>query len=214
VLVGLRKQVGGAVGSRGPVYGCHGLSLTTLALADFFVADLAFVDIKDDTFLVGPLVFPRTYGSRDELPQAGRDFGSQMYASANHATSSTSPRHATSLASAAALCLPGSPMPPESRPSRSRPCVTFWASLAPCTPSRRTGRARPSSRRPGRRCVAPRSARKAPAVSLGGKAALKRAEDATDRLCAIVAGDVLRLVHATAGRVRRGIGPARPRERP
>ena len=39
--------------------------------------------------------------------------------------------------------------------------------------------------------------------SLGAKAALRRAEEATDRLCAIVAGDVLRLVHATAGRVRK-----------
>jgi hypothetical protein len=33
---------------------------------------------------------------------------------------------------------------------------------------------------------------------------MKRAEEATDRLCAIVAGDVLRLVHAAAGRVKRG----------
>jgi hypothetical protein len=47
-------------------------------------------------------------------------------------------------------------------------------------------------------------ARKAPPDSLGGKAAMKRAEDATNRLCAVVAGDVLKLVHATAGRVRRG----------
>jgi len=45
--------------------------------------------------------------------------------------------------------------------------------------------------------------RKAPSDSLGVKAAMKRAEDATDRLCAIVAGDVLRLVHAAAGRVRK-----------
>jgi hypothetical protein len=46
-------------------------------------------------------------------------------------------------------------------------------------------------------------ARRAPPDSLGGKAAMKRAEEATDRLCAIVAGDVLKLVHAAAGRVRR-----------
>ena len=44
---------------------------------------------------------------------------------------------------------------------------------------------------------------KAPSESLGAKAALRRAEEATDRLCAVVAGDVLKLVHATAGRVRR-----------
>jgi hypothetical protein len=46
-------------------------------------------------------------------------------------------------------------------------------------------------------------ARQAPPDSLGGKAAMRRAEEATDRLCAIVAGDVLRLVHAAAGQVRR-----------
>ncbi len=45
-------------------------------------------------------------------------------------------------------------------------------------------------------------ARKAPVDSLGAKAAMKRAEEATARLCALVEGDVLRLVHATAGRVR------------
>ena len=47
-------------------------------------------------------------------------------------------------------------------------------------------------------------ARRAPADSLGGRTALRRAEEATQRLCAVVEGDVLRLVHATAGRVRRG----------
>lgn len=47
-------------------------------------------------------------------------------------------------------------------------------------------------------------ARKAPPESIGAKAAWKRAEDATDRLCTIVAGDVLLLVHAAAGRVKRG----------
>lgn len=46
-------------------------------------------------------------------------------------------------------------------------------------------------------------AHRSPPESLGAKAALKRAEEATDQLCAIVVGDVLRLVHATAGRVRR-----------
>jgi hypothetical protein len=46
-------------------------------------------------------------------------------------------------------------------------------------------------------------ARRAPIESLGAKAATKRAEQATDQLCAIVAGDVLKLVHAAAGRVRR-----------
>jgi hypothetical protein len=46
-------------------------------------------------------------------------------------------------------------------------------------------------------------ARKAPADSLGAKAAMRRAEEATDRLCSIVAGDVLKLVHAAAGRVKR-----------
>jgi hypothetical protein len=50
------------------------------------------------------------------------------------------------------------------------------------------------SRRPG----APLAAR-----HLGAKAAWKRADEATARLCAIVEGDVLRLVSATAGRVRR-----------
>jgi hypothetical protein len=45
-------------------------------------------------------------------------------------------------------------------------------------------------------------AQRSPPESLGAKAALKRAEEATDQLCAIVTGDVLRLVHATAGRVR------------
>jgi hypothetical protein len=47
-------------------------------------------------------------------------------------------------------------------------------------------------------------ARKAPPDSLGGKAAVKRAEEATDGLCRLVAGDVLILVHAAARRVRRG----------
>lgn len=46
-------------------------------------------------------------------------------------------------------------------------------------------------------------ARKAPVDSLGAKAAWKRAEEGTARLCAVVAGDVLRLVHAAAGWVRR-----------
>jgi hypothetical protein len=46
-------------------------------------------------------------------------------------------------------------------------------------------------------------ARKAPPNSLGEKAAMKRADEATNRLCAIVAGDVLHLVHAAAGRVKR-----------
>jgi hypothetical protein len=46
-------------------------------------------------------------------------------------------------------------------------------------------------------------AQRSPPESLGAKAAMKRAEEATDALCAIVAGDVLRLVHATAGRVKR-----------
>ena len=41
-------------------------------------------------------------------------------------------------------------------------------------------------------------------ISLGGKAATKRAEEAADRLCAIVAGDVLLLVHAAVGRVKQG----------
>jgi hypothetical protein len=44
---------------------------------------------------------------------------------------------------------------------------------------------------------------KAPPESLGAKAATKRAEEATDRLCRLVAGDVLQLVHAAAGRVKR-----------
>ncbi|HVW26242.1 MAG TPA: hypothetical protein VHC69_12790 [Polyangiaceae bacterium] len=47
-------------------------------------------------------------------------------------------------------------------------------------------------------------ARRAPVESLGAKAAWKRADEATARLCALVEGDVLKLVHATAGRVRRG----------
>ena len=47
-------------------------------------------------------------------------------------------------------------------------------------------------------------ARRSPEESLGAKAAMKRAEEATDQLCAIVAGDVLKLVHAAAGRVRKG----------
>jgi hypothetical protein len=47
-------------------------------------------------------------------------------------------------------------------------------------------------------------AERLPAESLGGRAAFNRAEDATQRLCALVAGDVLKLVHAAAGRVRRG----------
>jgi hypothetical protein len=47
-------------------------------------------------------------------------------------------------------------------------------------------------------------ARKVDADTLGGRAAMNRAEEATDRLCGIVAGDVLRLVHAAAGRVKRG----------
>jgi hypothetical protein len=47
-------------------------------------------------------------------------------------------------------------------------------------------------------------ARKAPPDSLGTKAAMKRAEEATDRLCRLVDGDLLLLVHAAAGRVKRG----------
>jgi hypothetical protein len=47
-------------------------------------------------------------------------------------------------------------------------------------------------------------ARKAPPDTLGEKAAMKRAEEATDRLCRLVAGEVLNLVHAAAGRVKRG----------
>jgi len=47
-------------------------------------------------------------------------------------------------------------------------------------------------------------ARKVAPDTLGGKAAMRRAEGATDHLCAIVAGDVMRLVHAAAGRVKRG----------
>jgi hypothetical protein len=43
-----------------------------------------------------------------------------------------------------------------------------------------------------------------PADSLGARAAFNRADEATQRLCRLVEGDVLRLVHATAGRVRRG----------
>ena len=42
-----------------------------------------------------------------------------------------------------------------------------------------------------------------PAESLGGPAAYRRAEEATARLCALVSGDVERLVRAAAGRVRR-----------
>ena len=45
-------------------------------------------------------------------------------------------------------------------------------------------------------------ARKAPTGSLGWKAATKRAEEATDRLCAIVAGDVL----GSCTRRRKGFG--------
>lgn len=47
-------------------------------------------------------------------------------------------------------------------------------------------------------------ARRAPVDSLGAKAAWRRAEEATVRLCAVVQGETLRLVHAAAGRVRRG----------
>jgi len=47
-------------------------------------------------------------------------------------------------------------------------------------------------------------ARRLPAESLGGRAAFKRAEEATERLCRLVAGDMLKLVHAAVGRVRRG----------
>ena len=48
-------------------------------------------------------------------------------------------------------------------------------------------------------------ARGLPSDSLGAKAAFRRAEEATERLCGLVAGDVLRLVHAAVGRVRRGM---------
>jgi hypothetical protein len=47
-------------------------------------------------------------------------------------------------------------------------------------------------------------ARRLPPASLGGRAAFRRAEEATARLCAVVSGDVERLVRAAAGRVRRG----------
>jgi hypothetical protein len=47
-------------------------------------------------------------------------------------------------------------------------------------------------------------ARRLPEESLGGRAAYRRAQQATERLCAVVSGDVERVVRAVAGRVKRG----------
>ncbi len=47
-------------------------------------------------------------------------------------------------------------------------------------------------------------AKRLPAESLGGRAALRKAEEACERLCAVVSGDVEKIVRAATGRVRRG----------
>lgn len=47
-------------------------------------------------------------------------------------------------------------------------------------------------------------ARRLPPDSLGARAALRRAEEATKRLCGLVAGDAATIVNAAAARVRRG----------
>ena len=49
-------------------------------------------------------------------------------------------------------------------------------------------------------------AKRLPPESLGAKAALRHAEEACDRLGAIVAGDIARVVQAAAQRVRRVTG--------
>jgi hypothetical protein len=47
-------------------------------------------------------------------------------------------------------------------------------------------------------------ARQLPPASLGARAALRHAEEATKRLCDLVAGDAAPIVLAAAARVRRG----------
>ena len=78
--------------------------------------------------------------------------------------------------------------------SHTRQFATYLASPEPCTPSNRTSRARPSSRSLGKKLrEAADLARKAPTGSLGWKAATRRAEEATDRLCAIVESTKMRV---------------------